>query len=250
MNVIIEDDYEAMSVRAAEIITNMLQTIEKPVLGCATGSTPLKLYQNLIERYQNGVVDFSEVTTFNLDEYLGITPEDKQSYRYFMDVYLFDKVNIDRSNTHVPDGMTASIDTHCMAYEEAIKEAGGIDLQILGIGSNGHIGFNEPGSAFDSRTRKVSLSRESIAANARHFGEGEAVPDQAITMGIGTIMDASRILLLANGASKAEAIAATLEQPVTSQCPASVLQKHPDVIVILDKEAASGLQQANLMVNQ
>ncbi|RLI23840.1 glucosamine-6-phosphate deaminase, partial [Candidatus Bathyarchaeota archaeon] len=184
-------------------------------------------------------LSFSRVTTFNLDEYVGLPPDHPQSYHYYMFHNLFDHVDVRRENVHIPDGMAENLDEECRRYEEAIKEAGGIDLQLLGIGRNGHIGFNEPGSPFDSRTRVVKLSEQTRKDNARFFNSIDEVPTHAITMGIGTIMEARRIILIASGEAKAEAIAKAVKGPKTVDVPASALQDHPDCLFIIDKEAAS-----------
>ena len=211
------------------------------VLGCATGSTPIGLYQRLTARHAEESLDFSGVTTFNLDEYVGLPPEHPQSYWRFMREHLFDHVDIAADRIHIPDGMAADLDAACAAYEQCIEEAGGIDLQILGIGSNAHLAFNEPGSSLGSRTRVQTLTGKTLADNARFFGEGETQPRTAVTMGLGTIMEARKLLMMASGTGKAAAVRDALEGPVTAMCPASVLQMHPHAHILLDEEAASAL---------
>jgi len=210
-------------------------------LGLATGSTPIPVYQELIRLNKEKKVDFSRVITFNLDEYVGIPGTHDQSYRYFMNKQLFDHVNIPKQNTNVPDGMAKNIPAHCADYESWMESVGGIDLQVLGIGGNGHIGFNEPGSSIASRTRQVKLTPETIRDNARFFAKAADVPKTAISMGIGTVLDAAKIVLFANGANKAAAIAAAIEGPVSVKCPASALQLHPDVTFVITKDAAANL---------
>ena len=241
MKVIVVKTEEEMGREAAAIVAEGIRSKPHYVLGLATGSTPIPLYQELIRLHKEEGLDFSTVITFNLDEYVGLPPTHDQSYRYFMDTQLFNHVNILKKNTHVPDGMTDDIEAHCLAYEAMIEDVGGIDCQILGIGSNGHIGFNEPGSSLASRTRVVELTEKTIQDNSRFFSSIDEVPRRAITMGIGTILDSQKLVLLATGANKAEAVAAALEGPVTAKVPASALQLHPDVTFILTEDAASGL---------
>ncbi len=241
MKLIITRDYEEMSRRAADIVISHM--VQKPdmVLGLATGSTPEGLYQKLIEAYRGGTIDFSNVRTFNLDEYYGIDEDNDQSYHYFMKEKLLDHVNIPMENTHILDGMAEDVHAECMDYERRIDEAGGIDLQILGIGKNGHIGFNEPGDVFIRRTHLVDLDQETIQANSRFFTCKEEVPTQALTMGIETIMKARKIILIASGEGKAEAIYRAVKCEIHPMVPASILHVHPDVTVIVDEEAASKL---------
>lgn len=245
MRVIIVKDYEEMSKEAAKIVKELI--IRKPdcVLGLATGSTPVGLYKELVRMHKEEGLDFSKVKTFNLDEYYGLPPNHPQSYRYFMDVNLFNGINIKKENTHVPDGTVKKeeIEEYCKRYEEMIKEAGGIDLQVLGIGGDGHIAFNEPGSPIYSRTRLVALDEQTIKDNSRFFEKIEDVPKFALTMGVGTILEAKEILFLANGIKKAEVVAKAIEGPVTSQITASALQLHPRVTAIIDEEAASKLKR-------
>ncbi|MBS5545057.1 MAG: glucosamine-6-phosphate deaminase [Lachnospiraceae bacterium] len=234
-------DYRDMSRKAANVIS--AQMILKPdcVLGLATGSTPIGVYEQLVDWYQKGDLDFSQVKTVNLDEYRGLAPDREQSYHYFMDRHLFSRVNINRSHIHIPDGMNEDWQEECGRYEQMIEELGGIDLQILGLGHNGHIGFNEPDSQFAPLTRRVDLTESTIEANRRFFSEGESVPRQAYTMGIKAIMSARKILLLVSGADKADILKKVMEGPITPQVPASILQLHPDVTVIADREALGKL---------
>ena len=234
-------DYNDMSRKAANIIS--AQIIMKPdcVLGLATGSSPVGTYKQLIEWYNKNNLDFSEVTSINLDEYKGLSPEDPQSYRYFMNTHLFDHVNIDKNRTFVPDGLATDPEKACAEYNANIIKQGGIDLQLLGIGPNGHIGFNEPADHFEAGTHCVDLTDATIQANKRFFASEEDVPRKAYTMGIGNIMRAKSILLVANGKNKAKALAAALKGPVTPQCPASILQFHPNAIIVADEDAMSEL---------
>jgi len=244
MKILIKKTYEELSKEAAEIIREAIQKKPNLVLGLATGSTPIGCYQELI-RFHKKELDFSKVVIFNLDEYLGLPADHPQSYNYFMYENLLNYININRENFHIPDGMTKNIEKFCQEYEEKIQKAGGIDLQLLGIGSDGHIGFNEPGTPLDSRTQLVKLAESTIKDNSRFFEKEEDVPRFAITMGAQTIFEAKRILLLASGENKAEAVAKFIEGPITPQITASVLQKHPDTIVILDEAAASKLKKQN-----
>lgn len=232
-------DYEAMSKKAATIIA--AQVVSKPdcVLGLATGSTPIGAYKKLVEWYESGDLDFSEVTTVNLDEYKGLPAENDQSYRYFMNDNLFNHVNIDKSRTYVPDGTEPDADKACKEYEKIVASVGGADLQLLGMGHNGHIGFNEPADVFEKETHCVNLAESTIEANKRFFASAEDVPKQAYTMGIGTIMSAKKILVVVSGADKAEAVKKAFFGPVTPQVPASILQFHPDVTLVADEAALS-----------
>lgn len=243
MRVIIEKDYDAMSKRAAEIVADLVRTKPDCVLGLATGSTPIGMYKELIRMHKEEGLDFSLVTTFNLDEYYGLPPDHEQSYYYFMQENLFKHINVSPHRVHVPSGLAKDVKAYCESYERMIKEAGGIDLQVLGIGGDGHIAFNEPGSSLASRTRLVALDEQTIRDNARFFEREEDVPRYAVTMGVGTILEARRLMLLANGKKKAEVVARAIEGPVTSQITASALQLHPDVVIILDEEAASELKR-------
>jgi len=239
VKVLIVKNYEELSLETALRIAEAVRSNPDIVLGLATGGTPLGCYRELIRMHREEGLSFSRVTTFNLDEYVGLPPSHPQSYHYYMFHNLFDHVDVRRENVHIPDGMAEDLDEECRRYEEAIKEAGGIDLQLLGIGRNGHIGFNEPGSPFDSRTRVVKLSEQTRKDNARFFNSIDEVPTHAITMGIGTIMEARRIILIASGEAKADAIAKAVKGPKTVDVPASALQDHPDCLFIIDKEAAS-----------
>ena len=241
MKIIKAKDYEDMSRKAANIIS--AQVILKPdcVLGLATGSTPIGAYKQLAAWYEKGDVDFAEVSTYNLDEYRGLSHDDPQSYHYFMRENFFDHINIDLNNTHVPDGSNPDAAAACSEYDKIVAAAGYPDLQLLGIGNNGHIGFNEPDDHFSKGTHCVDLTESTIQANARFFDKPEDVPTQAYTMGIGTIMRAKRILLIASGKDKAAIVKEALFGPVRPQVPASILQLHPDVTVVLDEESASCL---------
>lgn len=239
MNIIRAKDYQDMSRKAANIIS--AQIIMKPdcVLGLATGSTPVGTYRQLIEWYEKGDLDFSRVSTVNLDEYRGLAHIDPQSYYYFMQENLFDHVNIDKAATHVPDGTNPDAADACAKHEQIIKSLGGIDLQLLGLGNNGHIGFNEPGAAFEKETHLVDLAESTIRANARFFTSIDEVPKQAYTMGIRTIMQAKKILVVVSGESKADIVSRAFFGPVTPEVPASILQMHPDVTVVCDEAALS-----------
>lgn len=235
-------DYEAMSDRAAAIVMNQIRKKPDSVLGFATGSTPLGLYKRLIRNHKERGLDFSKVITFNLDEYVGLPPDHDQSYHYFMWTNLFGHVNVDPGRVHIPQGMADDIDEFCAWYERKIEQAGGIDLQILGIGANGHIAFNEPGSSLGSRTRIKTLTDKTVEDNARFFDDPARVPRYAITMGIGTIMDAKNLLLVCSGAGKANAIKATLEGPITAMVPATIVQLHRNAHVLIDEASASTLE--------
>ena len=232
-----------MSKLAGAMIAEVVRKKPRCVLGFATGSTPLGTYKELIRLHKEEGLDFSQVLTFNLDEYVGLPPTHDQSYMYFMCKNLFDHINIKPSNVHVPSGIAGDIDAYCQWYEEEIKNVGGIDLQLLGIGANGHIGFNEPGSSLGSLTRVKTLDEKTIKDNSRFFERLEDVPRYAITMGIGTIMNARELLLLANGENKADVIAKTVEGPITAMIPASVVQLHKHVTIIADKAAAGKLSR-------
>ncbi|MGC1461890.1 MAG: glucosamine-6-phosphate deaminase [Terracidiphilus sp.] len=241
MEIIIQPTPAAATSVAARVIARLLQEKPHAVLGLATGSTPLLLYRELIAMK----LDWRKVTTFNLDEYVGLAAAHPQSYHSFMWENLFQHVNIAKKNVHIPDGMTKNIPKFCAQYEKQICEAGGIDLQVLGIGSDGHIGFNEPTSSLASRTRIKTLTPQTVRDNARFFGSETKVPHHVITMGIGTILEARQCLLLAFGAKKARAIAAAVEGPITAINPASILQMHPVAKACLDDAAASRLQRAD-----
>lgn len=239
MRVVRTTDYNDMSRKAANVIS--AQTILKPdtVLGLATGSTPIGTYRQLIDWYKKGDIDFSQVSTYNLDEYRGLAPDDPNSYHYFMRANLFDHVNIDLANTHVPDGLASDPEAYCASYDAMVREAGYPDLQLLGIGRNGHIGFNEPDDVFSKGTHLVDLTESTIEANSRLFDSVDDVPRQAFSMGVQTIMYAHTILLIASGEEKAEAVRDAIYGPVTPHCPASILQLHANCILIADAAALS-----------
>ncbi len=240
MNIIVCDSYAEISQKGAAIIAALLKAKPACVLGLATGSTPVGMYENLITMYKAGEISFSDVTSYNLDEYYPIAPTHEQSYRFFMNEKLFDHINIDKTRTFVPNGMTNAPEAEGAAYDAAIAAAGGIDLQVLGIGQNGHIAFNEPADALISGTHITSLTENTIEANARFFASKDDVPTQAFTMGIGSIMKAKKIILLANGANKHAAVAQMLDDKITTQCPATILKAHPDVTLICDRAAYEG----------
>lgn len=243
MKIIKTKDYEQMSRVTANILSAQVIMKPKCILGLATGSTPIGTYQQLIAWYQKGDIDFSEVTSVNLDEYKGLSPENDQSYRYFMNTNLFDHINIKKENTYVPDGLEPDADKACSRYNQIIADLGGIDLQLLGLGNNGHIGFNEPGSAFEKETHCVDLTQSTINANARFFSSLSEVPRQAYTMGIKTIMQAKKIVVAVSGAGKASIVKEAFFGPITPQVPASVLQLHNDVTLVGD---AAALAQISL----
>lgn len=235
-------DYKDMSRKAANIIS--AQVIMKPncVLGLATGSTPIGTYDQLVEWYNKGDLDFSEVTTVNLDEYKGLPRTNDQSYYYFMHQHLFDRVNIDLERSNVPNGMEPDAEKECGRYEELIRSLGGVDLQLLGLGHNGHIGFNEPGEAFEKETHCVELTESTIEANKRFFASADDVPKQAYTMGIKTIMQAKKILIVVNGENKADIVERAFFGPVTPEVPASILQLHNDVTLVGDEAALAKIE--------
>lgn len=243
MRIVRAKDYDDMSRKAANIIS--AQVIIKPdtVLGLATGSTPLGTYRQLIDWYKKGDLDFSEVSSVNLDEYRGLSPENDQSYRYFMNYNFFSQINICPEKTFVPDGLAENPDEACKAYDEIVQSLGGVDLQLLGLGLNGHIGFNEPTDEFCKGTYCVDLTESTIEANKRFFESEKDVPRQAYTMGIGTIMRADKVLLLVSGKAKAKILSEVLFGPVTAQVPGSILQFHKDLIVVADEEALSEFPQ-------
>ena len=242
MEVVIKETCEQMSKAAAQEVAKTLNAKPNAVLGLPTGSTPLGLYKELVRMHENEGLDFSQVTTFNLDEYAGLKQDHPQSYHYFMQENLFKHINIPRQNIYIPSGTTDNYLAFCQWYEQRIRDCGGIDLQVLGIGSDGHIAFNEPTSSLGSRTRIKTLAKQTIEDNDRFFKDGEKVPVYAITMGVGTVLEAHRIMLLANGEAKAEAVAAAIEGPVTSMITASALQLHKDVLFFLDRPAAGELK--------
>ncbi|MFH1201483.1 MAG: glucosamine-6-phosphate deaminase [Candidatus Omnitrophota bacterium] len=241
IEVIVCQDAQEVARVSAEIFAQAIKKKPDIVLGLATGGTPVGMYRELIKRHLDKGPDFSRVRSFNLDEYEGLSGEHPQSYRYFMNHNLFDHININKSNTRVPDGKAGDFKISCQKYEEAIKAAGGIDLQLLGIGSNGHIAFNEPHSAQDSRTRIVDLKEGTIKDNARFFQDESEVPRRAVTMGIGTILETRKIILLATGSNKKDTVAKSVREPATPDVPASFLQNHPDCTFVVDREAAAGL---------
>jgi len=238
MKIYIEENYEKVSKRAALIMAS--QVISKPdsVLGLATGSTPIGMYEELIQMYKRGEVDFSNVTTFNLDEYYKLPIENENSYYSFMMNTLFNHINVNMDNVYLPNGMTDNVEEECKNYEQKMKEAGGIDIQLLGIGGNAHIGFNEPDNKLSVDTNIVDLTEETIKDNSRFFDNEEDVPKKAISMGIGSIMKAKKVILVASGEGKAEAVRDMTNGYINTQVPASVLQAHPDFILVIDKDAA------------
>jgi glucosamine-6-phosphate deaminase len=243
MELIIQRDKHTAALLVARIVANEIRTNPRTVLGLATGSTMEAVYQQLVRMHHETKLDFSEVRTFNLDEYVGLAPDDPNSYRYFMDEHLFRRVNIDLLSTHLPNGRAADLGAECRHYEKLIQDAGGIDLQLLGIGKSGHIGFNEPLSALKSRTREKALTPTTIKQNASFFGGEDKMPRRALTMGVGTILDARRCILLATGEAKADIIAQAVEGPITSMVTASALQLHAHATVIVDEAAAAKLKE-------
>lgn len=243
MRVVVLPTAADVSRRAADVIVGCVKKNPKAVLGLATGGTPLGTYRELIQAQKAGKVSFRDVTTFNLDEYVGLGKEHPQSYRHFMREHLFSKADFDETKCHVPDGLAADYEVYCASYERMIRDSGGIDLQLLGIGTDGHIGFNEPGSSLASRTRLKALAKATRVDNSRFFTAEEEVPNLAVTLGVGTILEARRILMLATGANKANAVRAFIEGPITAQVTASALQLHPQVTVLLDEPAAEWLQR-------
>ena len=239
MNLIVTKSYEEMSKVAAEHVGNLVKSNSKAVLGLPTGSTPLGMYKELIEKYRNGFLSFKDIITFNLDEYEGLGSNNPNSYQRFMLDNFFGHVDIDIKNTNFPDARQGENYKTCMEYEERIQKAGGIDLMVLGLGNNGHIGFNEPSEHFPGITHRVKLHKETIKANSRFFESIDEVPKYAVTMGIRSIMHCKSIMLIANGKAKSEAIKKALKEPITPKVPASVLQLHQDVTVIIDEEAAA-----------
>lgn len=240
MDIIICSSYEELSRRAARVVADVVKAKPNAVLGFATGSSPVGLYRELVRMHREGGLDFSRVTTFNLDEYVGLPPAHPQSYFHFMHENLFGHINVPRDRVHVPSGTQKDHAAFCAWYEARIRECGGIDVQVLGIGSDGHVAFNEPGSSLGSRTRMVTLTEQTLRDNARFFERPDDVPRHAISMGVGTILEARKCVLVANGKNKAPAVAAMAEGPITCMITASALQYHPDTTVFLD-EAAAGL---------
>ncbi len=241
MKIIITKNKQLLTVRAANLVIKQIKKKKNSVLGLSTGNTPLGMYKKLIQAYRQGKISFKNVATFNLDEYVGLDEKGKGSYHYYMQKHLFRHINIKEKNIFIPNGLAKNLKTECLNYEKSITKKKKIDLIILGIGSNGHLGFNEPGSLFKSKTRVVKLSLETRQANAKNFKSLRAVPKKAITMGIYTIMQARKTILLASGKGKANIIARTLKGKVNKRIPASYLQFHPNITVILDKKAAAKL---------
>ena len=241
MLLMIRKDYDAVSKEGARIVAELVRKKPDCVLGFATGNSPLGIYQELIRMHREDGLDFSKVTTFNLDEYVGLPPEHEQSYHYFMWENLFKHINVGQRHVNIPHGMADDIEGHCVWYEEQIEKAGGIDLQILGVGGTGHIAFSEPGSSLGSMTRIKTLTEKTRQDNARFFDSMDQVPKYAITMGIGTIMDARRLLMLAGGKGKANAIKNTIEGPISAMMPATIVQMHRHATILVDEAAASSL---------
>lgn len=239
MNIIKFDSEAKLNEAAARIITGIVQTNPSAVLGLATGGTPVGIYKQLVHDYNEGLVSFKKVTTFNLDEYVGLAPDHHQSYSYYMRENLFNHVDVDASRTNIPSGLASDLGEECSRYDQLIQAAGRIDIQLLGLGHNGHIGFNEPEEELSSGTHVVDLAEETKQANARFFSEGEQVPSQAITMGVGTILKAKTLLLVVKGKDKAEIVKRALTGPITTDVPASLLQTHPQLTVLVDQAAGS-----------
>ncbi|WP_339197655.1 glucosamine-6-phosphate deaminase [Aeribacillus pallidus] len=243
MEIIKVKDYEEMSEKAANIVIEHMKSLKRPVIGFATGSTPIGLYNCLVKKYQQKEVSFKHATTFNLDEYVGLPKENKNSYHYYMHENLFQHVDIQPENVHIPNGMAEDLEQECMTYDRLISK-NKIDIQILGLGLNGHIGFNEPGTSFKSRTHIVKLDQSTRKANARFFQSIDEVPTKAITMGIETIMESKKILLLVSGKKKADALARLLgNSDISEEFPASILRQHNDVTVIADEEALKKINE-------
>jgi glucosamine-6-phosphate deaminase len=242
MLVVVVEDYEELSKYGANLVADLVRERPDCVLGFATGKTPLGMYEELVRMHKEEGLDFSKVTTFNLDEYVGLSPNHERSYHNFMWKHFFGQINVDPRYVHVPNGAAQNLTEQCTWFEDQISEFGGIDLQILGIGVNGHIAFNEPGSSLGSRTRIKTLKETTRRDNARFFNSLDEVPKYAITMGVGTIMEAHGLLLMASGREKAAAVQATVEGPVTAQYPATIVQMHRFATILVDREAASKLQ--------
>lgn len=238
MRIIIAKDYEEMSKKAANMVASQIILKPNSIVGLATGSTPLSMYKDLIRMYKEEVISFSDITTFNLDEYVGLSKDNPNSYNYYMYENFFKHVDVKSENINIPRGTAENIAEECKSYENRIREMGGIDIQVLGIGNNGHIGFNEPDVKFEATTHLVQLDEDTIKANSRFFDSIEDVPKQAISMGIKTIMHAKKVILLASGESKAEVIKKTIYGSITPEVPASILQLHQDATIILDAAAA------------
>lgn len=234
MKVIQVKNNESMSIKAVEMFSNVMKKVENPVLGLATGSTPKRMYEILIDHYLNGKLTFEKAITFNLDEYVGLGAEHKGSYHYYMDNYFFNKIDIKKENTHIPNGLASCLLTECNRYEKLISNAGKLDFLVLGIGENGHIGFNEPGTPFDSRTHVVELTQSTREVNARFFERIEDVPHKALTMGLASIMEAKKIILLVQGDQKKLILKEVINGQIKENIPGSILQRHPNVTVITD----------------
>ena len=241
MNIHIFDSEAKINEVGANIIASVVQTKSNAVLGLATGGTPVGIYAKLVEAYEAGLVSFKNVTTYNLDEYVGIDENHEQSYRYYMQQNLFNHVDVQPERTHVPFGKAEDLQSECARYDQEIEQAGQLDIQLLGLGHNGHIGFNEPEQTLSSGTHVVQLAEETRNANARYFNSLDEVPSQAITMGVGTILKAKMLLLVVKGADKADIVKQALQGPISTQCPASLLQLHPNLVVLLDEAAGSKL---------
>lgn len=239
MRIIATKTYEEMSKQAANIIASVVTLKPDCMLGLATGSSPIGTYDELVKKYEAGDLDFSEVTTVNLDEYKGLPKENEQSYYYFMHEYLFDKVNIDPAKTYLPDGTNLNSEEEAARYEALVQSLGTVDLQLLGLGRNGHIGFNEPGDHFEDGTHCVDLKESTIEANKRFFESADDVPKQAYSMGIGTIMRSKKILLVVSGEEKAQALKDTIYAPISPKVPGTILRLHPDVTIVADEVAMS-----------
>lgn len=242
MNVIKVKNYDEMSEKACDLIVNKLKKLDQPVLGLATGSTPEGFYDRLIEAYKQGNISFENTTTFNLDEYVGLSKDNPQSYYYYMNNRLFSHIDIKEDKAHLPKGDASDLKEECERYEQLIKKSGGVDLQLLGLGTNGHIAFNEPGTSFNSRTQVVDLTESTIKANSRFFDSMDEVPTQAVTMGIGSILESDEIVMLVSGESKAEALAQVINGDVTEDCPATILQKHKNVTIVADEAALQNVE--------
>lgn len=238
MRLIVAKNYEEMSKIAAKEMAESIKNKPELVLGLATGGTPVAMYKELIKMYENGELDFSKVNSVNLDEYVGLSGEHDQSYRYFMNTNLFNHININKNNTSVPNGLADDVQEECRQYDERIKELGGIDVQLLGLGGNGHIGFNEPNDVLNMGTHLTTLKEDTIEANARFFEDISEVPRSAITMGLGGIMKAKKIIVIASGEGKADIVKQIMNGKITTEVPASMLQMHNDVVVIVDEAAA------------
>ncbi|MBB6635163.1 glucosamine-6-phosphate deaminase [Cohnella thailandensis] len=237
MNVLIFDSNEKLNEAGANIITSLIQTNPRAVLGLATGGTPVGVYEQVVKDYDRGLVSFKSVKTFNLDEYVGLPEDHPESYHSYMNHHLFRHIDLPAKNVHIPNGNAEDLEAECRSYDERIADAGQIDLQLLGLGHNGHIGFNEPAHALIRGTHIVDLAEETLKANARFFDSIDDVPKQALTMGVGTILKAKMILLIVRGADKAEIVHRALTGPITTDVPASLLQTHPHLVVLLDQEA-------------